>query len=156
MNYKDLIEESNKNVKTADHLIYITYPLLKDPKLIITITERLYHSLMNAVSALLYYDYAYKRIDFVPHSDNDKIRLFKDLSMKTYNINKEIVVIMNELKEFIEFRKKSPLEPLFKDTRTIFSSAYNTRTLSLTKMKDYVKEVKRFNKNINGIIKNGL
>ena len=65
-NIAKTIEDANKLFKTADHLTYVTYPLLKDNKLIITIIENLSEATTKAMDAVLYYEKYYKRIMHFP------------------------------------------------------------------------------------------
>ena len=55
--YQELISGANKAVRTADHLVYVTYPLVNDVKLLVTITENLNKALLMAMEALLQYEY---------------------------------------------------------------------------------------------------
>ena len=61
-NVIDLINKANQSFKVADHIAYVTYPLVKDNKLIITVTENLAESLTKAIESLLFYERMYKRI----------------------------------------------------------------------------------------------
>ena len=49
-NVKFLIDEANKLINRADHLLYITYPLVKDNKIIINIAENVNNGLITAVA----------------------------------------------------------------------------------------------------------
>ena len=39
-NVRKLLNEANSLFRTSDHLMYVTYPLVKDNKLIIAITQK--------------------------------------------------------------------------------------------------------------------
>ena len=43
-----------KNLKTADHLLNITYPLVKDQKLFLSVLDHLFLALVNSIIELLY------------------------------------------------------------------------------------------------------
>ena len=45
----NLVDRANKSLNTADHLTYMTYPLLKDVKLVITIIDNLYNAYVCAM-----------------------------------------------------------------------------------------------------------
>ena len=66
------LEEAKKALKTADHLAYITYPLVTDNKIMLLIAENLYTSVIKAIDAFLNYDRYYKRIPIVPERETGK------------------------------------------------------------------------------------
>ena len=154
--YTVLMEESKKDIKIADHMINVTYPLIKDPKLIVSVAERLYFSLMNAVNALLGYEHAYKRIDTYPEDYEKKIEVFNTHLVKQYNLDNAILNLIKELKVLVDFRKKSPVEIVQKDKLVVYSSGYNTKSIKFDVIKSYVQEAKVFINKVNGIIENGF
>ena len=56
--FNNFVLEANKKFKLADHIAYVTYPLLKETKLLLTILENTNKSLILALNAYLYYDYS--------------------------------------------------------------------------------------------------
>lgn len=154
--YRKLLELANQNFKTADHMIYVTYPIINDPKLAFTIIERLYNTLIYGISAILNYDYLYKRISTLPENDEDKIKLFKEFTILRYNFNREILVLIKELKELLNFRNKSPMEFIRKENFVICNSRYNTKTINIRKIKYYVSNIRSFIEKVNRVLKNGF
>lgn len=154
--HSKLLEQANLNLKNADHMLYVTYPLINDPKLTISIIEKLYNIVMDAISAILNYDYLFKRIEYLPEKPGDKLALFKEDTIKRYNLNREILILIQELKEFVDFRKKSPIEIVRKENFIVFNSRYNTKTINIRKIKYYVGDIKLFMNKINKIVKNGF
>ncbi len=154
--YRKLLEQANIDFKNADHMVYVTYPVVNDPKLVIVIAEKLYNSVMDAITAILNYDYLYKRISYLPLNEEDKVRLFKEDSIKRYNLKREILILIQELKDIIEFRKKAPLEFVRKENFVICNARYRTKTININKIKYYVSDIKIFLEKINKILKNGL
>ena len=92
--YKTLIQSANSHYKNADHMVFVTYSLVNDPKLVITIADRLYKALMDSVSALLNYEYLYKRIGRLPETDDEKLEILKNQAMKEYNLDRNMLVFI--------------------------------------------------------------
>jgi hypothetical protein len=151
-NIAKTIEEANKLFKTADHLTYVTYPLLKDNKLIITIIENLSEATTKAMDAVLYYEKYYKRIMHFPSDFKSKIEIFK-LSSARYNINREYLVLLQNLHDIIEKRKSSKMEFVKNDKYVIWND-YDITTLNYEKIKGYLNNLKPFFNKINYILKN--
>ncbi len=154
--YLKLLESANLDFKNADHMVFVTYPLVNDPKLIMAIAEKLYNSIMSAITSVLTYDYNYKRVEILPEQDREKVDLFKVDTIKRYNFSREILVVIEELKDLLEFRKKSPVEFVRKENFVVCSSRYNTKTINLQKIKYYVHSIRLFMERMNRILKNGI
>jgi len=150
--HKILMKEASNKFKTADHMIYVTYPLLNDPKLIIIITDNLYFSLLRSIEAILQYEYHYKRLDNVPQKINETIRVFKDLIIKRYGFSESILKVFDDLHKITEVRKKSPVEFIRKDNFVICDRLYSTKMINLQKIKEYVQEIKPFIKKTQEIL----
>ena len=60
--YEEIRDKAIKNIKIADHMLTQTYPLVKDPRLLLTVLENVFLSLTNAIGALLYFERLYKRV----------------------------------------------------------------------------------------------
>ena len=144
---------ANKAFQTADHLIYVTYPLLKEVKLIIPIAENLYSTVINLMDAVLEYDRLYKRIDLLVDNFDVRLDIFKSNCSKRYNITKEHIDLIVELRNIIQHHKKSPMEFIRGDKFVIASSNYSLKTVNLNNLKVYLTKVKQLSMKINEILK---
>ena len=140
--FLEQIEEAKKALKIADHLTYITFPLIGDEKIINMITDNLQISLIKAIEALLNYEKYYKRIVSVPENFEDKFYIFKDEVSKRYNINNETILSVKDINEIANNRKKSHTNFLKKDNFVLFTNEYKVKTLNLKKIKDYINIAK--------------
>ncbi|MBS3171546.1 hypothetical protein J4449_02965 [Candidatus Woesearchaeota archaeon] len=149
------IEEAKKALKTADHLAYITYPLVADNKLMLLIAENLYNSIIKTICALLNYDRYYKRIPVVPEDSDEKIILFKTEICKRYNIDTDIILMIKDIKAIAESRKNSNMELFRKKELVIITEDFSrAKTLSLKKVKDYINTAKILVNKADSILKN--
>ncbi len=141
--FKNLIYEANKAFNTADHLAYVTYPLVNDTKVITLITEHLFNALEKGMDALLYIERLYKRIQQYSDSFEIKLELFKKI-ISRYGINKEYVSIIKELKEINEYKQKTPAMFTKRNKLVICSTNYRLKTVTLDKIKKYISQIKPF------------
>lgn len=149
--FLQLVKEANRAFETADHLAYVTYPLVNDTKLIIGIAENLFKALSNGMDAILYYDRIYKRIMHLPTDFQGKLDLFKHSSIPRYNINREIVYLLTELSEVLNIRSKSPIEFSRPEKFVICSKDYALRSLTIKKVKEQINQAKPFMNKLNEI-----
>lgn len=147
-----LVDKSNKYFKTADHLIYVTYPLIKDIKLLINITENIYQAMLHGMNAILEYDKLFKRISQFPDDFETKVHIFKTSCAKRYNISREYIVMIEDLKRILEHRNKSPMEFIRRDKFVIMNGSFKMKTLNYDKVKEYVNNAKPFIIKVNKIL----
>ncbi|MEK6840297.1 MAG: hypothetical protein AABX72_05115 [Nanoarchaeota archaeon] len=145
------VGEANKAFKTADHLIYVTYPVLQDNKLMATALEHLYVALSSGMAALLYYDAAYKRISIFPHEFATQFKLFKESTAKRYGINEDMCLVISDVAELVHNRRDSPIEFSRRDKYVIASETYKLRTITLEKMKRFLLLSKTFMERVNKV-----
>jgi len=152
--FHKLIKEANSTFNTADHLTYVTYPLVKETRLIITIIENLYTAATKAMDAIIYYDRLYKRINPVAENFNSRIDVFKNKCAKRYDIDEKYINLLKDLKRIVSNHKESPMEFIRKDKFVICSDSYsNVKTLDINQLKEYISLTRSFLNKINSIAK---
>ena len=60
--YQQHLQDAIKSLKLADHMTYVTFPLINEYRLLLKIFDEIYKSVINNVNAVLCYEYLYKRI----------------------------------------------------------------------------------------------
>jgi len=150
--YNILMKESLQLLNTADHLAYMTYPMLDDPKLLITIVKNLYNALMKSVEAILIYERTYKRIPGFTDSYSDKMHMFRETCLDKYDLSREGFLVLKDLKEILDEHSKSTVEFRRKDSFVICSDNFRLKTLNLVRVKDLIYKSKPFIEKANRMI----
>ncbi|HLC72596.1 MAG TPA: hypothetical protein VJH37_03375 [Candidatus Nanoarchaeia archaeon] len=150
-----LVNEATKAFKTADHLIYVTFPLLNDQRLFATVAEKLKEALDKGMCAVLEFDYLYKRIQFVPAEFQTRLSLFQQYAQKKYGFSPISFKCIQEVDEIVTRRRESPIEFIRKDRLVIASGDYRLKTINLEKIKELVQNTKMFISKVNQIIQTG-
>ena len=148
------LKEANRRFKSADHMLFMTYPLLKDTKLLILIAENLYQASILALDALLKYELMFRRVSSIPVNFNEKMDILKREVAIRYNIDRSNIVNIEDMNTLIEARRKSPIEFCKRDKYVICSDDYKTNFLTIDKLKNYLNESKVFINRVNSIIEN--
>lgn len=151
--FQELIKEADKAMKNADHLAYVTYPLVNDVKLIVTIVDNLNKALLLGVESLLQYEYLYKRISFIPKDLREKIEIFKTYCIPRYSIDRESVMLIMDISRIVEHRKNSPVEFVRSGKFVMCTSDYKMKVLNIDKVKEYTYQVKNFIFKLNDILR---
>ncbi len=101
--------EAEKIIKKIDHMIYITYPLIQDKRLILKTISEAKRAIIKCINSILQYEYLYKRIRLTK-DPKENMRVFKLKCAPRYDISVGKIKIILELFDLVEKHKKSPFE----------------------------------------------
>ena len=139
INYKSNILEANRHFKTADHLVYMTFPLVNDNKLMITIIQNLLSANQMAIGAILEYEKTQKTVITLPQNFNSRFALFKTKYAKQYKVPEDVLKMIQELTETLEEHEQSPIEFARKDKFVICTEEYRKlKTVDIKLLKQYL------------------
>ncbi|NQV08762.1 hypothetical protein HQ529_02835 [Candidatus Woesearchaeota archaeon] len=145
-------EKALKHLRVADHMLTQTYPLVKDPKLLIAVLENIFRSLSSAMSSILYYERLFKRIPPFSEDFDSMFNTFKARCTRRYDINIEYITLIQNIKDLIQEHKKSPVEFARKDKFVITTESYHLRIISTDKIKEYISKAKLFIEEMNNMV----
>lgn len=132
---------AEKKIQTADHMIYVTFPLIKDKRLLLKILQEIKNAVMDCISSILQYEYLYKRITLYKNPKSN-FKIFIEKCAPRYQITKEEINLILELFDFIEKHRESPFEFIKDNKVIILSNDLNPKTLTIEKTKEFLMLVK--------------
>ena len=135
--YIENLDKAAKNLHTADHMLYMTYPIVREKRLLLKILNEIYLVVLGIVNAILQYEYLYKRITLYKDA-KENFSVFKNKCAPRYNIAPEQVAKILEIFNLAEKHKKSPFEFVRNNKIVIMTNALKTDTITIEKMKDYI------------------
>lgn len=141
-------EQAKKRLHTADHILTQTYPLVKDPKLLLAVLQNLYTSLDEALSCILEHEKYYKRLPAYHSSFPQKLQVFKTRLAERLGIKNDAIQVIERVYAKISQHKDSPVEFSRKDMFVICDKKYNMETLSVSDLKSSIQTSKSFMKKI--------
>ena len=135
--FQENLKAAVKSLQIADHMTYVTFPLVNEQRLILKIFDEIYKSVINCINAILNYEYLYKRIQI--YSDNgDNIRTFASKCAKNYSLNNEQIKKILEIIDLNKKHNQSAMEFVKKNKVVILSDSLSTKTLDIFKIKEYL------------------
>jgi len=137
-----LIKQARTYFETADHLAYVTYPVIGEPKMLFVVAENLYNSSTKLVDALLHYERLYKRIMEIPIEWEERIKLFARIAPR-YKISLAAVEVIKDLFQIIRKYKDSPMVFSRGDKFVITSEKFSLKTLDINLLKQYIIEMRK-------------
>ena len=131
------LQEADRIVRAMDHLVYITFPLVKDKRMLLKILVETKNAVALCINSILQYDYIYKRIKLYQNTQ-DNFRTFKEKCATRYGITPEEINKITSLFEIAERHKKSPFEFVRHDKVVIMSESFYPESVSIEKTKEFV------------------
>lgn len=150
--FQELNDAAQKKLQIADNMLEISYPIIKDPKLLLSILENLFLALSYGMGALLYYEKDSKRISSFPNNFASKLEMFRATCSVRYGLGDESLKAMQEIKEILVAYRKSPVEFPRKESLIICDGNYGMKIISASLVKEYLEKAKLFIKSISPII----
>ncbi|MCD4760175.1 hypothetical protein K8R33_04790 [archaeon] len=150
--FKKLTIEANRHLRLADHMTYVTYPMLKETKLLLSILMNIDKALKKALDAYLHYERLYKRISFFPDDFQTKLDIFQRSAGIRHDL-RQYPQLIKEIDSILKKHKESPVEFVKGDKLIICSQDYRTRTLQISDVKTYLIKAKPFIFRLSNILK---
>jgi len=131
------ILEAEKNLRTLDHIIYVTFPLIKDKRLLLKVIQDIKGVIANCITSILQYEYLYKRVSLYRDS-RENFKTFTEKCAQRYNIGKDEIKLILELFKLVENHKKSPFEFVKDEKIVILSENSKPTIMTLEKTKEFL------------------
>ena len=150
--FQELRGEARLRLKNADHLITMTYPLVKDTKLLIAAVENLAAALELSLSSVLTYERSLRRIPPFHDELESKLNIFSQKLAPKYNIDKSYIKLIQDMDGLVRAHKLSPVEFVRKDKFVMASDSYELRALTPQGVKEYVEKARKFIQDMETIV----
>lgn len=151
MEYLEHKKAAISNLKIADHILVMTYPIVQDPKLLKVVLEKLYVAIEHAMASLLYFEKNQRKIYAFSESYIAMAKIIKTHLIK-YNISPNYVGFIIELNDVYQSQKKSDVEFIRKEKFVFTNKDYKLNTITKEDMKNYLIKGKLFIKEINDVV----
>ncbi len=128
---------AEKIIHTADHMIYVTFPLIKDKRLLIKIIQEIKDAITACITSILQYEYIYKRINLYKDPKSN-FRTFTEKCAPRYEIKNDEIKLILELFDFVDKHRQSPFEFIKDEKVVILSNSLKPKTLTAEKTKEFL------------------
>lgn len=137
-------QKAIQQYEAAFHLLNVTFPLVKDPKLLVGIIHNIFSSYEYAIDALLAHE---RQLKLVPKYGDDfqsKFNTFRLRCVRRNQISPDHINLIIDLKELLEIHKKCPIEFQRGNRYVLATKDYRLKTISLGDLRDYIYLNKAF------------
>ena len=144
MDFLKAKENATQKYEGARHLLNVTFPTVKDPKLLLGVINNLVGSMEHSIEAILIYERLLRYVPIYSNNPKSQFNLFRQKSMRRNNISPHYVNLYLDLKEILELHKKSPMAFQRGNKFVICNKDYMLKTLSINDIKKYLEQTKEF------------
>lgn len=142
--FQEYEREARQKLKNADFLVTMTYPMVKENKLLIAAAENLADALNLSVLSALAYERLNRRIPPFHTDTESALNSFERDVAPRYKIDKNYIKLITDLNDLVKLHKESAMEFSRKDKLVIASGSYRIKELSQDLMKQNLEQAKRF------------
>ena len=142
--FQQSLKESIKHLQIADHMAYVTFPLVNDRRLLLKIFEEIYKSIIFSIDTAVDIEKLEKK-----EINEDFVIAFLNKYSNKYNLSNEKINKISEIMELNKKHKKSAMEFVRKDKIIIMSNNLGIHALNINDIKDYLSLAKEIIMKIN-------
>jgi|SRR3989338_444267 len=143
----EALVEAEKNWISADHFIYVIYPVVKDEKLYLHVLENLYKSVVLTITSVLKFEFLHKRIGLTKDPKKN-LEIFFNKCSKHYGIGEEDLILLKRVVFLGKKHKNSGFEFSRTGKIVILDDDLNTFILDSEDMKKLLVSVKKLIENV--------
>ena len=146
-NFLKYLEEAEKTTLTIDHLVYVTFPLIKDKRLLLKALSEMKDAILSCVNSILCYEHFYKRISMRKNS-LENFKIFVERCALPYEITQEEIILISNLFNLVQKHKESGFEFMRHEKVVILSGNLETEVITIEKIKFFLAMLKGILKKI--------
>lgn len=139
-----LVKDARRRLDVADHFMFVTYPMVKETKMLKTIMEHVAQSVFTAMQALLEYERKEKRIIHLSGNFYADLDLFRRDVAPRYKFTPKDYSLVQELKSFAYSKKKSHMEFVRGDKYVFTFEDFSMKVLNQEKVKKLIEAANAF------------
>lgn len=138
-------EKAYQQYDVAFHLLKVTFPLMKDHKLLLGIVHNLFSSVEATMTAILQYERDLRLVSGFNDADfQSKFNTFRNKSVRRNKISGSTVALIQELKEIVDLHQKSPMVFQRGAGVVICDKQYELKNLTAGNVAGYLGQTKEF------------
>jgi len=143
--YLSAKEKAYQQYNTAFHLLKVTFPVMKDQKLLLGIVHNLFSSVESTMTAILQYERDLRLVSGFNEADfQSKFNAFRSKSVRRNKIPGPTVALIQELKQIVDLHQKSPMVFQRGASVVICDKQYELKSITARDAAHYVNQTKEF------------
>ncbi len=151
--HEELLVAARKEMEVADHLLYVTYPMVKESKFLLSVASKVATSARIALQALLEYEKLGNNILDYPPSFVAQMSIYKRELERKHNLDPTFHRLFQRLFEIYQSNKNSLIKFKRGDSYVLATKDYTLSVLDYETIKKYANVTKKFINSVDNITK---
>jgi|SRR3989344_9269393 len=147
-----LLNQAKKEIGLADHLLYVTFSMIKDTKFLLAISEHIHRAAFAALEALLEFERHYKRIEAFSRNHSVMISTYRQKLEHFYNLDPKFYSLLKKLNEIRKLGANVNVAFRHGEKYVLASSDFKLTTIDFESIKRYNNITKRFVEKVEGVL----
>ncbi|MBR9679308.1 MAG: hypothetical protein GON13_03500 [Nanoarchaeota archaeon] len=146
------LAEARKELKLADHMVYVTYKLLNDRKIMLSVARHINSALNNTIFAFLKNELRFKRIYHLPENEHLRLKYFLRDYSEQFALNfegEEMIIKLDNLRSM----KSGGYNIQEGSVIHIVNGCLRVETLSVNMIKKYLSNARELINNIEKLVR---
>ena len=139
------LQEAEKINKRIDHIIHVTFPLLKDKQILIRTLTELKKAAAYCINSILQYEYLYRRVQ-IYNDPRMNLKTFLNKCSQKYSLSQEEVEKIKDLFSIIEQHNQSSME-FTRNEKLVIITESETKSVGIPEIKEFLEINKKMIKN---------
>ena len=144
MGWEDYFKKAKQEINLADHMAYMTLPMVKDQKVFHNLLKHIDKGLFLAMKAYLKKMNEEKELRIIPHSEELTRRLFLESYSNALSLSVQEIKKLKEINKLVRAHTKSQMDLKRGNEYVIILGNFKTVTVNESKMKEYLGLAKDF------------
>lgn len=142
--YQELLITARKEIELADHMIYVTYPLVQDTRFLLAIANHVITASRSAVQALLELELLYKRLEQYNRTFLSEVEIYQKKIAPKYNLDIKYYKLLQRLMEVQKYDAESVMRFKRGEKYILSTAEQGMATIDLENVKKYSNLAKKF------------
>jgi len=147
------IYEAEQIITRLDHIVYVTYPVVKDKKLLLKILVETRIAIARMINAILQYEFLFRRIKLYK-TPKENMKTFINQCAPRYNISQNEVRLIINLFDIVDMHKNSTFEFRKDEKLVILNQDSSPKVIVLENAKEFVGIAKQMLSKIRQVMSN--
>ncbi|MBS3075732.1 hypothetical protein J4429_04705 [Candidatus Pacearchaeota archaeon] len=137
--FQQSLNQSIRHLQVADHMTYVTYPLINEKRLLLKIIEEINASITNCINAILEFEFKNKKpTQSSVFKKTEPTATFFKKYFKDYSLTENHIKKIQEIIEISNRHKESAMEFVRNEKIVILSNSLGTKILDIQQVKGYL------------------
>ncbi|MBI1968338.1 hypothetical protein HYS49_00345, partial [Candidatus Woesearchaeota archaeon] len=153
MPHRQALEQAQQHLNAARHLLHVTFPALKDAKLLTGVVGQLFTAGEAAMDAWLLSERQLRLVPPFGNTFTSKFAVFRS-SARRNHMDAAHAGLLEELKELVELQKTCPTEFRRSDSYVFATERFRLRTVAKKEVDGYYARTKAFLADVKILLQN--